>query len=894
MTPFPAFVKSNMLIHSTHSRNAFEPPRNPFREARLLWFANDGTGGGSSGEDLDEEETIVEIPETMRPDDVDTMAHEQQKSLESVINSTELRERVEKVHGTVQTASRIIGGLTEEQKHMDKLPELTKKEEMVIQNMWNILSPKSEAEKGEIQKRAQEFFLQQRTNLHEEMQESNEMKKVPEISEKISVIQESIAIADTLTETIDQFSRNELPPQTFIEEMSRYWMGQQDENIIQEINQVASRYGDEISQWGTCTATTQEEIIYALKQAAEVPEILQGIQEDVEFWEEKNKELTDLFFGWKQGGSKRRKDHGYAPNLESSGMFSGMQTVMDRLGIAFYSPNQVIDAFKQFGTEWGKTFELWNRRKSAGLAEQVGETFRWLPGGQSVLDRLKDTTRRADEEEINRVKEGMIRDNIFFNNLFESGGRLERAQGRPLEARGVLEYAASKGWLYDLHTTGGGEHATIYGLWNLQKLTGLSGADFDNYLAKLRSTNKQGETSEKEAGKGRAEGGEKAHMLVDVLGQTLDEVNFWQMLGAAEMAMKTGKAGEMAAWLAVTLMRKMQENPLLRKYVTARILEQIKTFTLGKSAIVGLLMIRQDQDEVESWAKSGDPERLEDSGTLGKAMSIMEREIKEKREKLNLEPLDQKTLDQNIAKTLSGAPLKIENKKTGETEYVTILENMYKEYRSHFLFDGYSADQSIRDEDPDYFLDYSAQMMGNAGTWRSELAQVNGSFTNKERSWWFGTKVIADDVLYQQLIEDLERQGKMAEANHQREGWKRFRAHKMENLTEWMSSVLQDSRCHAIASYKTDKTMIKALLNVSAEQSPLLGTMAKRGLIPLDFLEKFAFDEHGNNQPGQSGQLARELLEDAKGTAIRCTELKDFALPSKEILTNKAVPPSSA
>ncbi len=407
-------------------------------------------------------------------------------------------------------------------------------------------------------------------------------------------------------------------------------------------------------------------------------------------------------------------------------------------GIEFYSINDMIGGFKRVIDAYKHGFHERTVLKETAFASALGKA---IPGWTYLSGEVKLTVEKAadseKDKETREFKEYLEERHFTFTELFEGHGEVSMAhlQAEPPKARAVLEYAASRGWLYDVNAAQSQHKFQILG-YDLKNICSDWGEGPDakrkreNYFIKLAGTNASGVKSEISHGKEKEHYTDKAHLFIQAINHALDEKNYWEAVGIAQRSIERGLAGEISPWIAITVMRRLREDASARKYITDQILDQFGLIGFVHTArTLGALKV--GRKGIGEWSK--DPSK--DFGEIDRehhGVCYYYIQIENRIKKLSGEKFesmeDKRKLDQMVAKVLAAELVPV-----GGT-FISIFDKEFFPYAEEIIKMNQQGESHSKDEDDDYYNNVSDVILADREVFKSIfLLSGSGKFSNNPK-----------------------------------------------------------------------------------------------------------------------------------------------------------------
>lgn len=520
------------------------------------------------------------------------------------------------------------------------------------------------------------------------------------------------------------------------------------------------------------------------------------------------------------------------------GYLTRIMNIPRQVGIEFYSVYDLVDGVKLTIKSYKDAFEDRKHRKSALVATQFGKVIRHLPFGEDVNIVIERNLDSAEDEIKGKYLEYLKRRRPEFTELIdENHGEIAMNLHDKNRTRAILEYAASRGWLYDLDRTVDAKQKFILG-YPLEDLVPTEWDDTRrmNYWMTLRSENAGGVDHEIKHGHELVRDNENTPFFVHEIAHELHHGNIWGAVGIAERAIERGLWAEVSPWLTTTFMRAMRENPVIRKYMGLTALDRIGGLSLYRSAFT-LGQFKGDRNTLNIWLRRDDTD-IKKAGMLGETIALIEEDIKSKSHLDFTSEKGKEDLDHRVALVLAGHTLKLDNEKV-----VTIFDERYKDYR-HGPAITKQGDLSpgVEKEDPDYFTQICENIMAGQPVVAQIMARTGqGTFRNDIKTGFYTGHLVS-------LYLDLKEKG--ADNPTIDKAAENFRKEMGEKMSHWMSEdPLGDSRSPGL-----HRAVMRGDFRV--ENKPILNTLLLNGFIDVEVLMRAILKEE--NGKALADQILRE------------------------------------
>ena len=504
------------------------------------------------------------------------------------------------------------------------------------------------------------------------------------------------------------------------------------------------------------------------------------------------------------GGDEVKKDLSYAPhtNKDLSGFapISAFKAAIGTVGLKFYSVKGVMEGFHLWWEAWKGALHKYHHREGSMFANFLGKATQNVPFGEEVFTELEQNDDKANDEVKDTFKEILTKRDVDFKALVDGpNSELARNINDYNRTRAILEYAASRGWLYDLdqgsqeHFFGKHIHDLVPHEWDHNRVK--------NYVSKLTTEQNQGKKAEQEKYHQRYFNVNSTDVFVKLMEEELTKVNMWGAMGILQRSLERGLWGEVSPWHAVALIRQMQSNKLLQRYITVDFIDQFGNKSLYNSfgrwsGNVTKLTRKQWYRAIQESVRSGrtlDIKNVVDIDS-GKTMQSVDVFIRAEnalegiygKKYGELSAADKKEFDQKLAQFLSGSIVEKNGKRT------SIFTSKFSDWTDKDVGQGQIK---IADEDEDYYRNGTFHNPSETTTLADStvMEQIfsvtgNGQFDNETRA-----RFAADSIVT--MIEDFEEKGMTTE----RAQFIRITRRKM---TQWFQRYVADARASAVAFQK--------------------------------------------------------------------------------------------
>jgi hypothetical protein len=573
-----------------------------------------------------------------------------------------------------------------------------------------------------------------------------------------------------VSDVMARWQDGDMEPDRFISNMSLHLSASEfpdHEAIISSLKTYAREHFSEFQQWNTLNESSKLVIIADLNRIAHFNDIRTIVSERLDEYAAGTEQYRDAIEAMITAA---RLDKGTEKESHGGGFFKD-------LGIMFVSPLECWEAFKKvkdaYKHAWHERFEL----KVNILADKVGKAIpdnSYMAG--SVKLNLEKGIDSANQKVTNEFKEFLEKGNFTFEQLFiehHGPAALHHNLAEPNNARAILEYAAGRGWLYDINDFDAEGARTICG-YSIDEALQDWGNDENkkkNYIIDLRGQNSKGRDKEISDGKSREYTTNAAPKFIKAINREMDAKNYWAAVGIAQRAIDRGLAGEISPWIATTVMRYLREDPVTRKFMNIDIIDEFGKICLGHSSRT-LAYLKFDRHKLNAWKQKDEPLEKADS-MMGNIQLRIEHEIKTKSGK-NFETKEEKIeLDHMVAQVLAAQIVLV---KPGV--YVNVFEPSLVSYVASISNQGNS---SIKDEDDDYFRNVSDVILADPDVYKRILDVTgSGQFSNGDKATNFINTIL-------ELRDEMKKKGLVVAAQN------------LENITKdklkkWLTQWIRESR----------------------------------------------------------------------------------------------------
>lgn len=521
-------------------------------------------------------------------------------------------------------------------------------------------------------------------------------------------------------------------PDTFIKAFEQYMterMGKDFQPVLDVIKAVRAEYGTICDHWETSSEKQREEVIHKMLKMSGINEMLRGLEgEDNEKQaaiESDAKEIEKI--------SREVMRMNALDATTPKGLFDRLRKIRR------YSLEDIYHGVKKY---WEALHHAWEHQgeiKSSAIADAIGNGMRWLPFyGEETALQLNQTLRSKNREKTEQEKKHLEHSDKEWHELFGAdghGGLLhEYIHGANYDnARAVLEYAASRGWLYDIDHSMGAGPKLVFGNSIDAICADWTPAERTNYYTLLRTQNASGRESEIKKSEERIHQIGEVPVFIAEMERELNKYNLWAVVGIAQRAMDRGLIGEVAPWLATTVLEKLRSDPVLRGLADEQFFDKIGTLSAYNTAFT-LGWLKNERKTLRRWTAFSDENYFE-STNIGRACKQIEEDIC--RVDSSYEREDRKgELRQTVSQILTGQIVNVSG-----TPFC-IFQNRYTWYRDACTH-SFAEPADAYKEDSDYYIEKTEQWLNPENVYKKILDHTStGVFAKEALAKPFITKLI--------------------------------------------------------------------------------------------------------------------------------------------------------
>lgn len=606
------------------------------------------------------------------------------------------------------------------------------------------------------------------------------------------------------------------------------------DGIIQGRNAaINSQDVSSLDAWVKLSDTKKAEVYRGIRQALHVNDGLAHIKQrhetlldlyrdDIELAETSEKDLFDKKRGIAQ--SKPTEATGTGGTIGVLQLWQALRNLPEKAGIAFYTPMQIWEALKQVGEALQGISKQKNALKISSLADQLGKFVSLIPGKKDAGERL----RVAHEEENEKIKKGykeaLAASNWQpgFDAMFGAGGLIDTYIDDKNMTMAILDYAAGKGMIFNMKDLDW-KNELLFGRWSFRDLVNptWSDAQIGSHFGNVSFDNEQGEKKQEKIGYDNNITFAKVPQFIGELNGALDDKDLWYARGVIKRAMEKVDQGHMSSIIAVTIMRKVEQNPEFGRVIPTKWLDQIGGE--GKELNMGLLKF--EQAAILAWAKKDGPRDVRQVPRLGNFIADVRAYLIEKDSSLaGTDAATIKKLDQHTAELMSCEVVKV----SGGKKVCTIYDKRFDMYQGELLKDPNWARSVPMDKSwDDFFVNPSEFQRGSQVIYDSILTPdpPNGTLKHEPRAKFFLSWL---ERTHQNLLKGIKDAKKPEEKAELEAATQNFRDQTRQKLDASIEKLLKS---------RTSTSMATRYM-LEYNRSPVFVTLLQQGLLSMSIFRE--------------------------------------------------------
>ena len=333
------------------------------------------------------------------------------------------------------------------------------------------------------------------------------------------------------------------------------------------------------------------------------------------------------------------KEQADEPAIEGEGAFTlhsvqGMwNKTKQSLGIEFYTPMQLYLAFQELKEAFLEVRKQKDRLQASKIAAFAGRALSPLPYFGRDFEMILENSQIKKNDE---VKNGFVEAlkapswDPGFDDLFKPGGIMDQNFHDKNRTRAILEYAASKGFLYELMDSSTSANKVLFGRWKYESLLPSEWTEqqVSAYWGNLPGDNTNGGEKRAELGKELTKNVDNADEFIESIDTAIKTHDLWFAKGVIERALDRGKSGNLSARIGVLVMERMRTDPLLRKVIPIGWMDKTGVLS-AKTAAFTFGHFNFQRKYIYAWARSGETS-MRGAGSLGRIIEDVKQDILDK------------------------------------------------------------------------------------------------------------------------------------------------------------------------------------------------------------------------------------------------------------------------
>lgn len=585
-----------------------------------------------------------------------------------------------------------------------------------------------------------------------------------------------------------------------------------------------------LAEWQKLNDEQKLEVYDDMRDAMRVDEALALIKEEhkqlLEFYDDdlkKTKDKEDAF------NSKKRDIAGIKPSFEGEtgfnplSLWKAVRNLPANVGIEFYSPLQVWEAFKQVKEVMEGIKKKKDALKIASFADSLGGLVSLIPKYKNAKNILS----RSHEEENDKIKKG-YKEALGSSNwqpgydeLFKPGGVMDQNLDDKNMTMAILEYTAGKGMIYNMKETDW-KTEKILGRWYFKDLvpSHWSEGQIASYHGNVAFDNEAGEKKQEKNGYDNNVTFSKVPQFMKELNDALEGKDLWYARGVVKRAMEKVDTGHMASIIAVTIMRQIEKNPMIGKIMPSKWLDQIGGE--GKELNVGL--VKFEHPQILAWAKRGSGD-IREIPRLGNFMAdVREYLIKQDPTLGKNDPETIARLDKATAQLMSCETIEVG--KDDQKKTVTIYDKRFNPYVGEILKDAnWVRGIPMEKGWDDFFVNPSEFQRGSQTVYDTIFKMdVTGSFAYEPRTRFFISWL---ERTHQEILKGI-RKAKPEDKQALREAEENFRNEIRGKMDASMLKVVNN---------RVNASMAKGY-KLEYHNAPVFVALIEQGMLSLSVFEE--------------------------------------------------------
>ncbi|HRH93597.1 MAG TPA: hypothetical protein PKV72_03640, partial [Candidatus Peribacteria bacterium] len=252
--------------------------------------------------------------------------------------------------------------------------------------------------------------------------------------------------------------------------------------------------------------------------------------------------------------------------------------------VSFSDAVKIVGIFKEaILAKW----EQGKERKAHRIADNLAKGS-WI--AKPIEHTLRKQARAANEKQTSEFADFLKTAGLNYDRLMGKSNGLYWKLGNINEKKAVLEYAAEKGWLYDLSPTFGND---VYGIDFINEFGPEAYADLVQHY-------EEGKKKEEKRGYAKVDKRPDIPPMIEDLKHELAERNLFAIKGIFQRIQEKAKYTYSHIWAMTTLINELRNDPQLLSILDKGLLDDLGNIGIGQSAW-SLTMFKVLRGEMMSW-----------------------------------------------------------------------------------------------------------------------------------------------------------------------------------------------------------------------------------------------------------------------------------------------------
>ncbi len=317
------------------------------------------------------------------------------------------------------------------------------------------------------------------------------------------------------------------------------------------------------------------------------------------------------------------------------------------------------DAVKIIGIFKDAILQKWEQgkeRKAHRIADNLAQGA-WI--AKPIEYTLKKQARAANEKQTSEFADYLKTAGLNYDRLIGKQNGLFWRLGNINEKRAVLEFAAEKGWLYDLSPVYGND---VYGVNFIKEFGPEAYSDLVQHY-------EEGKKKEEKRGYAKVDKRPDIPPMIEDLKHELAERNLFAIKGIFERIQQKAKYAYSHVWALTTFVNELRKDPQLLEILDKGLLDDLGNIGIGQSAW-SLTMFKILRDPLMEWKDGANWDN-----------NVMTRTIKKIEGRLARLPggIKEKTKEEAVAKIMAG-----QTYRDGDVT-ISIFQSDFDDYRKWWM-----------------------------------------------------------------------------------------------------------------------------------------------------------------------------------------------------------------